>query len=171
MTSARQRPDRRDAVRHALSSYLDLVNVLLAGGARHPRRRSKLQRKRRRLGLRRDPSRPPARTGRPSLAVGVLAELGERLGVDELLDLSASVQLAGEQGGAVRASLAAKAASLRAHQMAHVEAEAQSRANGWASRRCSCSSPSSHCSATRRCSRSPARSRPGHPATHPTHLP
>ncbi len=117
---------RRDAFRHALSSYLDLVNVLLAGGAGTETALEAAAEagdgwafaEIRRALLR-------ARVARRS-PWACFAELGERLGVDELLDLSASVQLAGEQGARVRASLAAKAASLRAHQMAHVEAEAQS---------------------------------------------
>ena len=52
-------------------------------------------------------------------------ELGERLSVDELSEIAASVQLAGEQGARVKRSLTAKAAALRGQQMARVEAEAQ----------------------------------------------
>jgi tight adherence protein C len=126
LTVRSQAAHRRDAFRHSLSSYLDLVNVLLAGGAGVE---TALE-----AGadagdgwafdeIRRALLRARAARRSPWACFGALAQ---RLGVDELLDLSASVQLAGEQGARVRASLAAKAASLRAHQMARVEADAQS---------------------------------------------
>jgi Flp pilus assembly protein TadB len=126
LTIRSQATHRRDAFRHALSSYLDLVNVLLAGGAGIETALEAAAEagdgwafaEIRRALLR-------ARAARRS-PWACFSELGERLGVDELLDLSASVQLAGEQGARVRASLAAKAASLRAHQVARVEADAQS---------------------------------------------
>jgi Flp pilus assembly protein TadB len=117
---------RRRSFRHALSSYLDLVNVLLAGGAgietsmvaaadagdgwAFAALRDELVRAR---TLRRTPW-------------ACFGELGERWGVDELVELAASVRLAGEHGARIRASLAAKASALRAHQMARIEADAQS---------------------------------------------
>lgn len=117
---------RRRAFRHALSSYLDLVTVILAGGAgietaleaaadagdgwAFAELRGALARAR---VLRRSP-------------FATLAELGHELGVPELVELAASVRLAGEQGARVRASMAARAASLRGHQLAEVEAAAQS---------------------------------------------
>jgi tight adherence protein C len=123
----------RDAARHrrrafsaALSSYLDLVNVVLAGGSGTETAleaaaeagdgwvfvelRSALSRSR---ALRRSPW-------------DCMADLGEELGVAELQELAASVRLAGQQGARVRASLAAKAASLRGHQLSRIEAAAQS---------------------------------------------
>ena len=123
----------RDAARHrrrafsaALSSYLDLVNVVLAGGSgtetaleaaaeagdgwAFVELRSALSRSR---ALRRSPW-------------DCLADLGDELGIAELQELAASVRLAGQQGARVRASLAAKAASLRGHQLASIEAAAQS---------------------------------------------
>jgi Flp pilus assembly protein TadB len=117
---------RRHAFRHALSSYLDLVNVLLAGGAGmetalvaaadagdgwvFQHLREELLR---------------ARTTRRS-PWDCFRDLGDRLGVKELVELSATVQLAGEQGARVKQSLAARAAALRAHQLARLEADAQS---------------------------------------------
>lgn len=115
---------RRTGFRHALSSYLDLVNVLLAGGAgietslaaaadagdgwgfvqiRHALLR--------------------ARTLRQS-PFDVFTELGDRIGVAELSEIAASVRLAGEQGARIKMSLAAKASALRGHQMARIESEA-----------------------------------------------
>ena len=116
---------RRDAFRHALSAYLDLVNVLLAGSAGietaleaaadagdgwvFAEIRGCLDRAR---VLRRSPWES-------------FATLGTELGVDELIELAASVRLAGEQGAKIKSSLAAKAAALRGHQLARTEAAAQ----------------------------------------------
>jgi tight adherence protein C len=117
---------RRDAFRNALSAYLDLVNVLLAGSAgtetalsaaadagdgwAFAELRDTLARSR---VMRQSPW-------------DAFAGLGAELGVSELAELAASVRLAGEQGAKIKASLAAKAASLRGQQLAHVEAAAQS---------------------------------------------
>jgi len=117
---------RRLELRQALSSYLDLVNVVLAGGAgietaleaaadagdgwAFAELRAALARAR---VLRRSPW-------------SCFGDLGDDLGVDELVELAASVRLAGEQGARIKASLAAKAVALRGHLMAAVEADAQS---------------------------------------------
>ena len=53
-------------------------------------------------------------------------DLGKRLGVPELQRVASSMQLAGEQGSRVRASLATQAEGLRARQIAEIEASAQS---------------------------------------------
>lgn len=116
---------RRSAFRHALSSYLDLVNVLLAGGAgietsleaaaqagdgwAFTQIRNALLR---------------ARTLRQS-PFECFNELGARIDVGELCEIASSVRLAGEQGARIKLSLAAKAAALRGHQMARIEADAQ----------------------------------------------
>ena len=116
---------RRQAFRHALSSYLDLVNVLLAGGAGIETalyaaadagdgwgyQTIRIELRRARL------------TGRsPWDTFSVLAE---RLGISELAELAASVSLAGSHGARIRASLAAKADTLRGHQVAETEASAE----------------------------------------------
>ena len=116
---------RRRAFRHALSSYLDLVNVLLAGGAGtetalyaaadagdgwgYQTIRAELRRAR--------------LTGRSPW--DTFADLAERLGISELAELAASVSLAGNHGARIRASLAAKADTLRGHQVAETEAAAE----------------------------------------------
>jgi tight adherence protein C len=116
---------RRRAFRHALSSYLDLVNVLLAGGAGietalhaaadagdgwgYATIRAELRRAR--------------LTGRSPWDTFI--ELAERLGVNELAELAASVSLAGTHGARIRASLAAKADTLRGHQVAETEGAAE----------------------------------------------
>jgi tight adherence protein C len=117
---------RRDGFRHALSSYLDLVNVVLAGGAgietalraaadagdgwAFTEIRAALDR---------------AQFTRAS-PWDVFNDMGDALAIPELCELSASARLAGEQGARVKSSLVAKAASLRGHEMARIEAAAQS---------------------------------------------
>jgi len=114
---------RVDAVA-ALSSYLDLVTVLLAGGAgietalhaaadcgdgwTYVQLRSALMR---------------ARTTRQSVW-SCYTELGRRTGIEALVELSASVQLAGQQGARIAQSLGTRAATLRAHVLAGIEADA-----------------------------------------------
>ena len=116
----------RRAFRHALASYLELVTILMAGGAgvetamfdavaagtgsefRH---------------LRSALSAAQARREPPWTALG---QLGARLGVPELEELEASMTLAG--GGAlVRDSLTAKAVGIRMKDLAQLESEAQAR--------------------------------------------
>ena len=125
LTLRSQAKARRAGFCNALSSYLDLVNILLAGGAgietsleaaaqagdgwAFTQIRNALLR---------------SRTKRQS-PWSSFTELGEAIGVRELAEIAASVQLAGEQGARVKLSLSAKAAALRAHQMARIEADAQ----------------------------------------------
>jgi tight adherence protein C len=116
---------RQRAFRHALSAYLDLVNIILAGGGgietalhsaadagdgwafgaiRHELDRARL-------------------TGRSPWES--LARLGDDLGINELRELAANVSLAGSHGARIRSSLAAKADSLRGHQIAETESAAE----------------------------------------------
>ena len=53
-----------------------------------------------------------------------LAAVGRELGVVDLVELAAAVHLAGTEGAKVRSTLAAKAASIRRHELAEAEAEA-----------------------------------------------
>jgi tight adherence protein C len=112
---------RRRDFRHALSSFLDLVVVALAGGGGVETALADAAS----VGsgwafglLRR--ALDHARLARltPWAALG---RLGQELGVAELSELAASVALAGTEGAKVRASLAAKAASLRTHELAEAE--------------------------------------------------
>jgi Flp pilus assembly protein TadB len=117
---------RRKAFRHALSSYLDLVNVIIAGGggiqtalytAAEAGDGWAFASIRRALDRARLTNRSPWAT---------FAELAGELDVPELAELAASVALAGSQGARIRASLAAKADTLRGHQIAETEAAAES---------------------------------------------
>lgn len=53
-----------------------------------------------------------------------LAELGRRIGVAELEELAATLNLAGSEGARIRTSLVTKSASMRQRQMSSAEAEA-----------------------------------------------
>jgi len=117
---------RRRDFRHALSSFLDLVVIALAGGGGVETALADAAS----IGdgwaydqLRR--SLDHARLARQSPWTA-LDRLGVDLGVAELGELAASVGLAGTEGAKVRVSLQAKAVSLRSHQLAEAEATAQS---------------------------------------------
>ncbi len=116
---------RRRDFRHALSSFLDLVVIALAGGggvetalfdAAGVGEGWAFGALRRAL----DQARLSRET--PWAALG---RLGVELGVSELSELAASVALAGSEGAKVRASLAAKAVSLRTHALAEAETDDQ----------------------------------------------
>ncbi|WP_329072677.1 type II secretion system F family protein [Amycolatopsis sp. NBC_01480] len=116
---------RRAEFRTALSAFLDLVWITLAGGAGveaaltdaaeigHGPAFTQLRRALSAAQLTR------------TAAWATLRRLGEELGISELAELAASVSLAGTEGARVRASLAAKAQALRTHQVTDAEAEAQ----------------------------------------------
>ena len=115
----------RTGFRHALSAYLDLVWVTLAGGAGvdsalgdsvNIGRGWAFTQLRRALDTARLTRTTPW---------GTLRQLGEELDVTELVELAASVSLAGTEGAKVRASLAAKAGALRTHQITEAEGDAQ----------------------------------------------
>jgi tight adherence protein C len=112
---------RRRDFRHALSSFLDLVVVALAGGGGVETALSDSAS----VGsgwafasLRQ--ALDQARLARET-PWAAFARLGQELGIVELSELAASVALAGTEGAKVRASLAAKAASLRTHELAEAE--------------------------------------------------
>jgi tight adherence protein C len=117
---------RRDELRNALAVQLDLTMMSLAGGAgidqavadaaavgagwAHQRLRHTLH---------------AARAARLPIW-DTLADLGRRTGVPELSALAAAVNLAGEEGARIRATLAARAAALRARQLSDAESAAAS---------------------------------------------
>jgi tight adherence protein C len=115
---------RRRSFRHAVGAFLDLVAISLAGGtgiegALHGAVTLGQGWGFSRLGEALDHARLAGQT--PWVA---LAQVGEDLGVSELRELAASLELAGHEGAKVRQSLAAKAASVRLHQLADIETEA-----------------------------------------------
>lgn len=114
----------RAGFRHALSAYLDLVWIAVAGGAgvdtalgdsANIDRGWAFERIHRALDTARLTRTTPW---------AALRRLGEELDVTELVELAASVSLAGTEGAKVRASLAAKAQALRARQLTDAEGDA-----------------------------------------------
>ena len=121
----REAATRRAETRHALAAFLDLVVIALAGGAgveaaltyaasagtgwASAQIRGALQ--------------AAQLTRRPPWEA--LGQLGTELAVGELGELAASITLAGTEGAKVKATLAAKAAAMRARQLADTEAAAQ----------------------------------------------
>jgi tight adherence protein C len=115
---------RRRHVRSVLGTFLDLVVLGLAGGvgvegalfaASHASSDWAVTRMARTLSKARDAGQSPW------TALGCL---GEELGVEELVELSATLQLAGTEGARIRQSLTARAVALRRHEQADAESEA-----------------------------------------------
>ncbi|WP_018639371.1 type II secretion system F family protein [Parafrankia elaeagni] len=115
---------QRRAFRHALSAYLSLIQVLLAGGAGVETALT---------------DAATIGTGWPFVAIRrtlrtaretrvspwvALGRLGADLQISELTELADAVALAGTEGARVRQSLEAKAAALRVRQAQDAEADA-----------------------------------------------
>lgn len=115
---------RRRTFRHATGSFLDLVAVNLAGGmgiesALHHAVAVGQGWAFARLG---DALARARLSGSPPWVE--LGRVGDELDIHELTELAASLVLAGNEGAKVRQSLAAKALSLRRHELAEEEAAA-----------------------------------------------
>jgi len=120
-----QATERRAEFAHAFSLYLGLVSLQVAGGAGIETS----------LAEAADAGEgwpfAQLRAGLTSARVQgttpweAFAELGDRLRLPPLSEFAASVSLAGEHGAKVRASLAAKAESLRDHEVRDAESEAE----------------------------------------------
>ncbi|MBU6240393.1 MAG: type II secretion system F family protein [Acidobacteria bacterium] len=110
---------------YALSSYLDLASVLLAGGAGSETALFAAASTGDSWSFRmiREALETARATRTPMWRV--FGDLGRRLGVVDLERLSGSMQLAGEQGAKVRLSLSTQADALRTRQIAEIEAQAQ----------------------------------------------
>jgi tight adherence protein C len=117
--------DRRKDFRHSLGSFLDLVVISLAGGAgvESALRDAASIGRGWAYGQLRNALEVTSLTGETPWAA--LARLGEEVGVPELIELSASISLAGTEGARVRESLAVKASSLRDHALSEAESDAQ----------------------------------------------
>jgi len=116
--------NRREELRHTLSIYLDLVAMSMEAGRGHPEAL---------------PAAAAIGTGwsfealqdaisgaryagtTPWAALGIL---GDRFGVHEMQELSASLNLAADEGSKIKASLTARATTLRAKRLADAQGEA-----------------------------------------------
>jgi len=117
---------RRQAFRHALSAFLDVVAISLAGGrAVETALRTASQAGQGWAFAELRNALFEADRGGQAPWDG-LDRLGVELGVAELRELAASVALAGEEGAVVGASVAAKASALRTRALAEAEAAAES---------------------------------------------
>ncbi|TQS42765.1 type II secretion system F family protein [Cryptosporangium phraense] len=114
---------RRAEFRHALSSYLDLVVISLAGGAgvQAALHTSAQIGTGWAAGRIRDALQEAALT--PQLTPWQsLGRLGAELGISDLTELAATVSLAGTEGAKIRTSLRARATALRGHLLADLDA-------------------------------------------------
>jgi hypothetical protein len=123
---------RRRDFRHAVGAFLDLVAMNLAGGRGVPEALMMAVS----VGDPGDGANWAMARIREALAnariVGItpwqaLGQLGDEINVDELRDLSAALGLVADDGAKVRASLTARAATLRRRELAEVEGQAGER--------------------------------------------
>ncbi|MCO5999254.1 type II secretion system F family protein [Actinoallomurus rhizosphaericola] len=115
---------RRRDFRHAVSAFLDLVAMNLAGGRGVPEALMTAANVGDGWAMRRirDALSNARITGiTPWQALG---RLGEEISVDELRDLSAALALVADDGAKVRQSLSARAASMRSRELADIEGKA-----------------------------------------------
>jgi Flp pilus assembly protein TadB len=119
--------EQRDDLRYQLSSYLDVVTMLLAGNlGNEGALRQAAQAGDGRLFVELRKRILVAETSSRSL-VSALAQLGDDLALVELQQISASASLASSAGAPVAKSLAAKCATLRGTLSAEQEADARVR--------------------------------------------
>jgi Flp pilus assembly protein TadB len=118
---------RRRDFRHVVGAYLDLVSMGLAGGKGVPEALVAAAEIGEGWALRRlrDCLLNARITGTTQWAA--LGRLGEELAVDELRDLAAALELVADDGAKIRASLAARAATLRSRELAEIEGKAGER--------------------------------------------
>ncbi|GAA5043529.1 pilus assembly protein TadC [Thermocatellispora tengchongensis] len=121
---------RRRDFRHVVGAFLDLVAMNLAGGRGVPEALLLS------VSVSGDEANWPMARIREALAnariVGItpwqaLGQLGDEINVDELRDLSAALGLVADDGAKVRASLTARAATLRRRELAEIEGRAGER--------------------------------------------
>ncbi len=116
----------RRELRHAVAAYLELVTILMAGGAGPESAMFMAVDIGRGRAFRHLRSALAASQVRQEPPWALFGEVGARLGVNELIELGASMTLAG--GGAqVKDTLSAKAGSIRVSDLARIESEAQVR--------------------------------------------
>jgi len=117
---------KRREFRHTLAAYLELVAILLAGGAGVQSALYDAAAIGRGSGFRHLKTALSAAQARREPPWETLGVLGQRLGVSELVELKQSMTLAGD-GARVRSSLRAKAESMRDKDRAQQETEAEKR--------------------------------------------
>ena len=116
--------ERRRQFRVVISSFVDLVVLSLAGGvgvdgALHAAAQVSENWAAQRLSRALEGARNQGHT-----PWSALAGLGDEIAVPELVELAATVQLAGTEGARIRDSLAARGEALRRHEQADAESAA-----------------------------------------------
>ena len=119
---AEARTRRRD-FRRALADYLDLVSLKMAGMAAAEQALVDAARLSEQwpMALIVQTLERARLAGPGAGSWDALAQLGERIGVDELRDMGGLVKLVADDGAQVRATLSARAASMRRHELADAE--------------------------------------------------
>lgn len=121
-----QARERSDHMRHTVAAVCDLVVIALAGGAGVNGALHDATRASDTWAMRRLRTALQSATLRHEPPWTALQDLGARYQVPAATELAASLRLAGADGARVRASLSAKATSLRTQHLAELEADAQS---------------------------------------------
>jgi Flp pilus assembly protein TadB len=119
--------DRRRDFRHVVGSFLDLVAMNLAGGRGVPEAllsAASISDGWAMVRIRETLTDARLHGVTPWAALG---DLGDLLAIDELRDLAAALALVAEDGAKVRASLSARAESMRRRDLADSEGKAQER--------------------------------------------
>jgi Flp pilus assembly protein TadB len=116
---------RRDEMRRALSCYLDLVSMALAGGRGAPEALPSAAQIGRGWAFELIADTLTYARYSGGTPWEALRELGERVQVSELRDLGSALSLVADDGAKIRESLKARAATARARQLAESEGSAE----------------------------------------------
>lgn len=122
---ASEAAERRREFALELATYLDLVALLLSGGAGADEAMWRAARAADTPGLRQIHEAIRSARVRRMSVWRTLGELAERIRVPELMELVSAAQLAGDSGARVRSSLLAKSESLRSSASANDLANAE----------------------------------------------
>lgn len=125
LSLAREAEKKRTELRRALSCYLDLVAMSLAGGRGVPEALADASRIGRGWGfdLIADALAHARYAGTSTWEA--FSDLGTRVGVSELRDLGGALALVADDGAKIRDSLSSRAATARTRQLAESEGEAE----------------------------------------------
>ncbi|HZU54880.1 MAG TPA: type II secretion system F family protein [Actinocrinis sp.] len=118
---------KRDDFRRVVAAYLDLVSMNLAGGRGLPEALMTAAEVSDGWALRRvrDCLTDARLSGVPQWSA--LGDLGTEIGIKELTDLGAALNLVADDGAKVRASLASRAETMRRRELAEMEGKAGAR--------------------------------------------
>jgi tight adherence protein C len=127
LTLQSEAADRRKDFRHVVGCFLDLVSMNLAGGRGLPEAllaASSVGDHWAMVRIRQALANARLVGSTPWQGLG---QLGDEIGLDELRDLAGALTLASDDGAKVRASLTARAASLRRKELSEAEGQAGER--------------------------------------------